>query len=370
MAKSADYKLGEYTFPRGWFAVADGAEITGKPTSAHYFGEDVVIFRGESGMPVMLGAYCAHMGAHLGKSENSHTVTSGHHVEGDSIRCPFHGWRYGPDGRCDDIPYSEDPISRLARVKSWPTRERYGIVFCWNDPEGHAPDFDIPDFPEWDDPDWLRWPELQHLADLPCHPVEIFDNNSDYAHLRYLHGGGAREYENEVDGHLYRQRQSLVSEADGAEFDRFPAGSGNEVRVTTVNSYVGPGLNAARFEETNAAQLIATTPIDDGSARLWQCTMIRRPAECTAEQARERLVGINRSMAYGLGTQDGEIWANKKPATRILQLSTDGPFRVGRTWYRQFFNPRSSAEEILAPVAGLHHVRGVPGFTRGTTIDA
>jgi hypothetical protein len=41
--------------------------------------------------------------------------------------------------------------------------------------------------------------------------------------------------------------------------------------LTTVNGYVGPGLNLARFSELNAVQLIATTPMDDGTARLWQC---------------------------------------------------------------------------------------------------
>ena len=90
---------------------------------------------------------------------------------------------------------------------SWPVQERYGIVFCWNDPKGLEPDFDIPDIPEWNDPDYMRWAAVDHLADLPCHPIEVFDNNSDWAHLAYLHGGGARMRENEVDGVVYRQRQ-------------------------------------------------------------------------------------------------------------------------------------------------------------------
>lgn len=359
MAKSADYKLGEFGFPRGWFAVANAADVDKKPLSTRYFGEDVVIFRGESGKPVMLEAYCPHMGAHLGRSRTSYIVQSGQHVEGDSIRCPFHGWRFGPDGLCNDIPYFDGPIPERARLRSWPARERYGIVFCWNDPEGLEPDFELPDFPEWDDPQWMRWSGLDHLADLPCHPIEIFDNNSDYAHLRYTHGGDVKAYENEVDGYLYRQRETLVGMTEGIG-DSF----GDERRISTINSYVGPGLNAARFLEANGAQLIAVTPIEDGSARLWQCAMVKRPDGVSDEQAREILVHFNQNMAQGLGEDDGDIWANKRAATQILQLPTDGPIGQARIWYSQFFNPRAKAESITRRVAGLHYVRGVPAFSK------
>jgi 3-ketosteroid 9alpha-monooxygenase subunit A len=364
MAKAADYRLGEYAFPRGWFVVAESSAIGGKdPHNARYFGEDVVLYRGESGTVAMLEAYCPHMGTHLGKSKGSHIVTSGQRIEGDCIRCPFHGWRFGPDGQCNNIPYFDGPIPRQARVRSWPIRERYGTVFCWNDPEGLGPDFDIPDFPQWDDPEWMRWIRLDHLGDLPCHPIEIFDNNSDYAHLRFLHGGTVLSYENEVDGCFYRQRecQAIHHSGIGNSFQ------GN--RMSTTTAYVGPGLAASRFIEANAVQLIATTPIEDGSARMWQGAMIKRPAGANDEQASERLASFNQNMAKGLGIEDGEIWANKRAATKIMQLPTDGPFHRGRTWYSQFFNPRSKADGILRGVEGLHCVRGVPAFSEMPTVQ-
>jgi 3-ketosteroid 9alpha-monooxygenase subunit A len=361
VATSSDYALGEFAFPRGWFVIADSATIKSKPYSTRYFGEDVVVFRGESGAVVMLSAYCPHMGTHLGKSQSSHTVVSGHHIEGDAIRCPFHGWRYGPDGKCDDIPYFEGTIPRLARVRSWPTCERYGIVFCWNDPEGLPPDFDMPEFPEWDDPEWMRWTGLDDLGVLRCHPIEVFDNNSDYAHLRYLHGGSVVAYENEIDGHLYMQRVSLAPSTDEYQVGGQPSGDGS-VRISSVNAYVGPGINAVRFIESDAAQLISVTPIDDGSIHLRQCAMMRRPEGVSDETAHEMRGFFNQSMAFGLAIQDGEIWANKRAATKVMQMPTDGPFRQARAWYSQFFNPRAKAVDILAPVQGVHHARGVPAF--------
>jgi 3-ketosteroid 9alpha-monooxygenase subunit A len=104
MARSVDYKLGEYAFPRGWFVVAESAEVGRKPCNVHYFGQDLVLYRGESGRVVMLDAYCPHMGTHLGMSTMSATVQSDTFLEGDSIRCPFHAWRFGPDGKCNHIP--------------------------------------------------------------------------------------------------------------------------------------------------------------------------------------------------------------------------------------------------------------------------
>jgi 3-ketosteroid 9alpha-monooxygenase subunit A len=358
MVTSADYGLGPFQFGRGWFAVANSVDISKTPLSARYFGEDVILYRGESGRVVMLEAYCPHAGTHLGRSTHSRTVESGAQLEGDNIRCPFHGWRFGPDGVCNHIPYFDGPIPEGARLRSWPVEERYGIVFCWNDPERLAPNFALPEIPEWEHADFIRWTGLIHLGDLPCHPIEIFDNNSDYAHLTHTHGGRIRAYENEVDRHIYAQRQTLVGETEGVG-NAF----GDERVVSTINGYVGPGLNLARFLEINAVQLIAVTPLEDGAARMWQTVMARRPAGVDDKAAVRLLDVLNQNMAKGLAREDGEIWANKRPALQIMQLPTDGPFRQARIWYSQFFNPRDQADAIVKRVQGMHHVRGVAPFT-------
>src|SRR5882724_6327219 len=156
MAKTQDYRLGEFTFPRGWFVVAESSQIGTTPHSDRFFGEDVVLYRGASGQVIMLDAYCPHMGTHLGRNKTSHTVVKGQHVEGDSIRCPYHGWRFGADGKCDEIPFSSLPIPKAACVRSWPVVERLGAVFVWHDSEGGEPEWDAPDLAEWNDAGWVR----------------------------------------------------------------------------------------------------------------------------------------------------------------------------------------------------------------------
>lgn len=355
MARSEEYRLGEYAFPRGWFAVAQAAEVGRAPLNVRYFGQDMVLYRGASGRVVMLDAYCPHMGTHFGSAPHSSTSMSPTFLEDDNIRCPFHAWRFGADGVCNHIPYHDGPIPPQARVRSWRVEERYGVIFAWHDPEGQEPDFDIAEFAGWGAPDHVSWPALEHLCDLN-HPIEIFDNMSDVAHLDHLHGGHVRGYENEYDGHLMHQRQTGVVEGGG---DIYAA------TLTTLSGYVGPGIAFGHFVELDATQIICVTPIEDGTCRLWQAVTMKIPQGLSAEQAEVARKKLSDSVGDGL-RRDGEVWAAKRPALHIMQMPGDGPFRQSRTWYSQFYNPRSMAAEIVGRVAGVHYAKGMPPFTAAT----
>ena len=205
MATTAEYGLGPFTFPRGWFMVAEASELDNGPIGVRFFANDFVIYRGESGRVVMLDAYCPHMGTHLCKNTSSYIVRDGTHVQGDSIRCPYHAWRFGPDGKCDDIPYAKK-IPAAAKVKSYTVEERAGAIFMWHDPEEQAPDFGLPDFAPWDDPSFVRW-KFDHMGELPIHPIEILYNLADMAHLGPVHAAPVAYFEDEIKGHICIQRQ-------------------------------------------------------------------------------------------------------------------------------------------------------------------
>ena len=113
MAKAAKYSLGPETFPRGWFIVAESKELDDGPLPVRFFGKDFALYRGESGAVVMLDAYCAHMGTHIAASKSAVIVQNGKQIEGDCIRCPYHGWRYAADARLDDIPYHQGPLAQV-----------------------------------------------------------------------------------------------------------------------------------------------------------------------------------------------------------------------------------------------------------------
>lgn len=101
-------------------------------------GQDLVLFRDAAGNYGLLDRACPHRGADLAFGR----------IEGDGLRCPFHGWQFAADGRCLDTP-AEPQGSRLCervRQRSYPVVERSGVLFAWLGPENGTK----PNFPELD----------------------------------------------------------------------------------------------------------------------------------------------------------------------------------------------------------------------------
>jgi 3-ketosteroid 9alpha-monooxygenase subunit A len=342
MATTAEYGLGEFTFPRGWFVVAEADELDNGPIGVRFFAKDFVIYRGESGKVVMLDAYCPHMGTHLCKNTTSYIVRDGTQVQGDSIRCPYHAWRFGADGVCDDIPYAKK-IPAAAKVNSYTVVEQAGVIFMWHDEEGLEPEFKLPAMPEWDIPGYVRW-KLDHLGTLPIHGQEVLDNMTDYAHFVPVHGSTQAAYfENEFRGPISVQRfgaghRTLVTDGNILETDTW---------------YTGPGILMSRMKGNHPSlMIIANTPVEDGVTRVWHALMVHSGKDVATEE------DVPMGRAYQEASrqafaQDFEIWTHKKPALQILQIPEDGPYNKGRIWYSQFFNARVKAPLIQARVNGI-----------------
>lgn len=130
---------------RGWIPIARADSIADKSVmSLRVNGNELVAWRGESGDPHVLDAYCQHVGAHLGY---------GGTVRGEDIRCFYHGWTWSPEGSNTDIPY-DNRIHRGRRIRSWHSVESGGQILMWHpgattavdDQEG-APDREAPSLP-------------------------------------------------------------------------------------------------------------------------------------------------------------------------------------------------------------------------------
>mgnify|MGYP001064841035 FL=1 len=114
-------------FARGWHCLGLSRDLgDGKPHGVHAFGTKLVVWRGESGELKILDSYCRHMGGDLSQGE----------VIGDVVACPFHSWRWGGDGKCQEIPYARRVPPR-ARTRAWTAMEVDDQVFVWHDPEGN-----------------------------------------------------------------------------------------------------------------------------------------------------------------------------------------------------------------------------------------
>jgi len=345
MATAKEYGLGPHQFPRGWFVIAEASELQEKPLALKFFAKDFALYRGQSGKPVLLDAHCPHMQCHLA-ADSAIIAREGAQIEGDSIRCPYHGWRFAADGSCDDIPYFDGPKPRSAKLESYLVEERLGCIWMWHDPDGKEPDYPVPDLPHWQNTSWVKW-QLDHLGELEVHPQEIIDNMADARHLGPTHGAPCEYFENEFKDHVYIQRQGGLHQ----EY---------QAMLRTTTWYEGPGILLSHqiFGDIESIEMIANTPVEDGCVKLWHGLMVNsgkeNPTMADVDRARELQAGALASLAADFG-----IWKHKKPAFRVLQLKTDGPFSLGRKWYTQFYMPREAVIAVQTMVNGVHGVLGL-----------
>ncbi|MFE2997110.1 Rieske 2Fe-2S domain-containing protein [Nocardia sp. NPDC059246] len=96
---------------------------------------DVVLWRDSQGIVHCTAAHCAHLGANLGY---------GGEVVGDTIRCPFHAWRYDAEGNVSHVPGVAGTPKVRQCLPTYRVIERYGAIFLWNGPG--VPDHELPDF--------------------------------------------------------------------------------------------------------------------------------------------------------------------------------------------------------------------------------
>lgn len=115
--------------PTGWFCVGSAKDLAPRDVRPlRRFGRDLLLFRTERGIAVATDAYCPHARAYMG---------DGGEVQGETIVCPFHHWRYDVDGWCVNAPYR--PGIPRPRLRSWPVVEHDGMIFLWHDPSGGPP---------------------------------------------------------------------------------------------------------------------------------------------------------------------------------------------------------------------------------------
>lgn len=159
--------------PQSWYVIARAKDVRrGRAVSRELFGRRQVVFRSEAGRVAVLEARCPHLGADLAQGR----------VEGDCLRCPFHAWSYDASGACVEVP-SQDEIPGFAKTFSYPTEERYGLIWVFNGPE---PLFELPAFRGWDAERDLAPMHIRPKV-LPVHPHVIACNGLDVQHFEAIH---------------------------------------------------------------------------------------------------------------------------------------------------------------------------------------
>jgi phenylpropionate dioxygenase-like ring-hydroxylating dioxygenase large terminal subunit len=161
-----------------WYVAGESDELAKKPQRVKMLGQNYVLFRDEHGRAACLSDVCIHRGGSLGKLGK---------VVNGCVECPYHGWRYDADGQCTLIPAMGpgQPISKKARVDSYPTIERYGLiwVFLGDLPESERPP--LPAYPEYEDS--ATWRVVRGRFFWNANYSRVVENGIDPAHAAFVH---------------------------------------------------------------------------------------------------------------------------------------------------------------------------------------
>jgi phthalate 4,5-dioxygenase len=164
---------------RYWQPVALEEELPrgAPPKPVRVMGEDLVLFRDDAGRVGLLGLRCSHRKADLSYGR----------IEDGGLRCVYHGWLYGIDGRCLQQPGERAASGFKDKVRhlAYPCREVPGLILAYLGP-GEPPA--LPPFPFFSAPRDQVWTKKFFHE---CNYLQANEGNIDPQHLSFLHQVGS-----------------------------------------------------------------------------------------------------------------------------------------------------------------------------------
>ena len=181
-------------------------------------------------------------------------------IEGDGIRCPYHGWLYDKSGQCLEQPAEPDGSSFHAKIKlkTYRTQEVSGLVFGYMGP-GPAPLLPLYDV--------LRWNHgVKNIVVQYVHAnwMNQIENIVDISHLAWLHG---------YTFPAYGARKVTY------HWERKDYGANNVMRIdgiddTHISCYAFPNANRFALPPVDASgelvrSMIYRVPVDDALTQMY-----------------------------------------------------------------------------------------------------
>lgn len=215
-----------------WQPIAIAASVKpGAARALRVLSEDLTLYRGESGIPHLVGARCAHRC----------TVLHTGWVQDDQIRCMYHGWRYDGMGQCTEMPAEQNTRPDLVKIAGYPVHEYAGLLFAYLG-SGPVPAFELPRKETLEDPNRLLFARMQ-IWDYNC--FQGTENSLDATHVSFAHvWGKISRFGDEITTAIPR----LTYEETSAGIRQTAYRSENNVRISdwtfpNNNHIVSPGPN-------------------------------------------------------------------------------------------------------------------------------
>jgi 5,5'-dehydrodivanillate O-demethylase len=159
-----------------WHPVALSRDVAnGSAIPVRLFGEEFTLYRGQTGTAHLIGGRCRHR----------RTVLHTGWVEGDEIRCMYHGWKYDGSGRCTERPAENDEkgVPEKCKIPGHAVHEYAGLIFAYVGAEP-APAFDLPR------KDCLEGRDVLIVATKETWAINWFqqiENSLDPVHVSFVH---------------------------------------------------------------------------------------------------------------------------------------------------------------------------------------
>lgn len=194
-----------------WHAVATSKSLESDILSVKLLEMDYVLWRTPDGSIGASLDICSHRQAPLSKG----------HLEEGCLRCPYHGWLFGDEGQCLEIPSSQKdlPIPPKAHLEFIQTQEKYGLIWmCPGDP--HSP---IPEVVAENDDSFTRINTEMQIWNVDS--TRMIDNMLDISHFPYTHRGT-----------FGMEQETVVPKINLEQLDETFFGYGYEVKINNVGA--------------------------------------------------------------------------------------------------------------------------------------
>ncbi len=225
-----------------WYTAAWAGEVGRSPLARTIAGEPVMLYRTGEGRAIALEDRCCHRNLPLSMG----------HIEGDEVRCGYHGLKFDANGACVEVP-GQATIPPGARVRSYPLVERWKLLWIWM---GDPAKLDETLLPRWhyiEEPGWaVILGNDEKPMPMKCNWELNNDNLLDLSHVAFVH----------------------PNSLGGAGTDRFPVDTERlerSVRMTRWMPNVAPIPMWKKYLG------------DVGAVDRWQMTEAEFPGHCTVD---------------------------------------------------------------------------------------
>jgi len=314
-----------------WYGAIWSTDLSNGPVGRRILNQPVVVFRTKNGEVAALEDSCPHrfVPLHLGKV-----------VDGERIRCAYHGLEFDKSGACVRNPHNSGRIPPAAKVRRYSAIERHGMVWIWMG-EGEPNPDRIPDYSILDNAD----PKLvaaREWLEIHANYTIMVENLLDLSHACILHEGLLGNAEmikadisvEEKGGDLLVRRlmkdvpapllMDLLYKGDGGRVDSWA-----DIRLMGVSCLLNdtgvtePGMGRADGTGIYGAHIL--TPIDDTTTLYHFCAVRVNPPKRTAEEDIAIRKQLSELRTKAFSEQDAVVMEAQQAALLDPAIDTSRP---------------------------------------------